>query len=122
MQKRLASFFLRKKQDARVIKIKVGLIANRHEGMPVQEFVYEKAINNPANKNKLQMVADNWVYKKIGEMNEKKEYGRVEVHLYSTGFTPALICTLNACRRVKWKVYVYCWNSEKQNYFALEVK
>lgn len=100
------------------IIIKVGLVGERHEGIPVEEFVYEKAVNNPANKTKLQLLANNWVLKKMEELDLRRG---VTVHLYATGLIPALIATLNSCRQAGWKVYVYCWNAEKQNYFAMEV-
>ena len=89
----------------------IGLVSGRHE-MPVDDYVWEGPLTGGLKEHlgRLYAEAVNWL---------KKNHKGEEIHLYVTGYSPALTAFLRAWRNFgKAKLTLYHYDIESQSYEA----
>ena len=88
----------------------MGLIAGRHD-MPVDEYIWDGPMEGGLKEHlgRLKQEADDWL-----EDREIKE-----LHLYITGYTPALTAFLRAWNN-RGKLVMYHYDTETKEYLPEE--
>lgn len=90
----------------------VALCQGRHEIPQATEgAIFENEIADPTNTAALQT----WAYAKLSAM------GVVELNLYVTGLTVALIAAINACKELGVNLTLWHFDRETGGYFKQEV-
>ena len=84
----------------------MGLCEGRHE-LPVSDYIYEKDFFNQYNM---------FDFKQMRHQCYVKLQGVTELHLYVTGYTPALTSVIEFCEYNLISLTLYHFNHDSQTY------